>query len=420
MSRYIEHSWRNNSDDVKNRPSVIQLDNHRIFIISDADTDADGCPDAKQIDPDGNIETSLCKPQWKGDDKFVNSREIPYFVLPGNWNEITGIPCKLGDVAKLTYRQRSIYAIFADVGPWGVIGEVSICAIEALGGNPWNKSKTRIIQGLPFGVTYEIIPGSAKLNITVDFEAIQSYGQELFSDAAESLRSDEGVEKIPQDVTGAADRIVLTNSKNGSLIFAAYTNFVPTYITQAKSKSNIIELLNAFPNATLETESAKPLKQNNLQLRDSTIALNNDSATNFAIFFEKNYAAVRADVQSWFSPINNGSAVHNGCVAHQVSCLKLCGLPHPNLNQLAAINVDYFVKWALNSGWQKIDDMTSMKTGDICVSGSNSNLDHVYCFVSYLDQENALVLHNQVFGLSSRSLIGLGCGKWKFALRMPS
>ena len=113
MSRYIEHSWKNNRDDVINHPSVIQLENNRILIISDADTDSDGCPDADKIDQNGNVETSLRKPKWKGNDKFVNAREIPYFVLPGNWKAVTGIPCKLGDVARLTYKQRSIYAIFA-------------------------------------------------------------------------------------------------------------------------------------------------------------------------------------------------------------------------------------------------------------------------------------------------------------------
>ena len=297
---------------------------------------------------------------------------------------------------------------------------MSIRAIEELGGNPWNKNKTSIIQGLPFGVTYEVIPGSAKLNITVNFETIQSYGQELFGDVADLLATDGVTEKIPQDIMDAADEIVLSNSKNGSLIFAAYKNSVPAYITQAKSKDDIIELLNSFPNANLAIESSNPLKQDNLQLRNFTAALNADPATKFANFFEKNYTAVRADVQSWFSPINNGSAVHNGCVAHQVSCLKLCGLPYPDLNDVAAINVDYFVNWALKNGWRKIDDMASMKIGDICVSGSSSNLDHVYCFVRYIDQDNAWVLHNQVFGLCPRSLIGLGCGKWQFALRMPN
>jgi hypothetical protein len=64
--------------------------------------------------------------------------------------------------------------------------------------------------------------------------------------------------------------------------------------------------------------------------------------------------------------------------------------------------------------------MKEMKPGDICVSGpSNEDPDHVYCFVKYIDDENAYVLHNQLFGLAVRSLIGNGCGPWQFALRMP-
>jgi hypothetical protein len=64
--------------------------------------------------------------------------------------------------------------------------------------------------------------------------------------------------------------------------------------------------------------------------------------------------------------------------------------------------------------------MSGLNPGDICVSGpSSTDLDHVYCFVDYIDAENAHVLHNQVFGLATRSLVGNGCGRWRFALRMP-
>jgi len=84
------------------------------------------------------------------------------------------------------------------------------------------------------------------------------------------------------------------------------------------------------------------------------------------------------------------------------------------------VNVDEFVKWAFNHGWSKISDMLQLQAGDICVSGpSIDDLDHVYCFVDYIDDKNAHVLHNQVYGLAIRSLIGDGCGPWRFALRMP-
>jgi hypothetical protein len=90
------------------------------------------------------------------------------------------------------------------------------------------------------------------------------------------------------------------------------------------------------------------------------------------------------------------------------------------LNTLAAINVDYFVTWALKAGWTKVIAMDSMKPGDICVSGpAVSDWDHVYCFVDYIDVDNAYVLHNQAVGVAKRSLAGVGCGKWRFALRMP-
>ena len=85
-----------------------------------------------------------------------------------------------------------------------------------------------------------------------------------------------------------------------------------------------------------------------------------------------------------------------------------------------AINVDYFVNWAKEQKWTKIENMGKLLPGDICVSGpSATNIDHVYAFVSYVDANNAKVLHNQKVGVCIRSLIGEGCGKWRFAMRMP-
>lgn len=143
------------------------------------------------------------------------------------------------------------------------------------------------------------------------------------------------------------------------------------------------------------------------------------NALTFIEFYKANYSAVRAEVERWFAGVYSPNAVTNSCVAHVVSCLKLSGLSFPAFNTMAAINVDYFVEWALWNGWQKITDMAAIHPGDVCVSGpSQTDIDHVYSFVSYIDASNAKVLHNQKFGLAVRSLIGDGCGRWRFALRM--
>lgn len=85
-------------------------------------------------------------------------------------------------MAKINYRDSHIYAICADVGGKESIGEASIAAVEALGVNPWSKNKKKIIRGIGYGVTYEIIAGSASLGATVSFETIQAYGRELFKE----------------------------------------------------------------------------------------------------------------------------------------------------------------------------------------------------------------------------------------------
>lgn len=85
--------------------------------------------------------------------------------------------------------------------------------------------------------------------------------------------------------------------------------------------------------------------------------------------FKEDYRSIREAVEDWFVPEYSPTATSNACVAHQVSCLKLCGLPYPKLGSMQSINVDYFVEWALEQGWQKITHRASLAPGDICVPG---------------------------------------------------
>jgi len=64
---------------------------------------------------------------------YVNAVKIPYIVLPPEFIERFAVV--LGDLAIVTNRQngRSSFAIFADVGPRGKIGEGSIALARALG-----------------------------------------------------------------------------------------------------------------------------------------------------------------------------------------------------------------------------------------------------------------------------------------------
>ncbi|BAY09338.1 glycoside hydrolase family 75 protein [Calothrix sp. NIES-2098] len=176
------------------RESVIKLlGNGAIYIKSDMDADADGSPRARIIDPKyGQLATSLIKPKWLGESNYVNAETIPYFVLPANFNSVCGLPYELrellGDLALIRWQNREIFAIFADVGSRKRIGEGSIKTIEALGGNPWNSDKSRIIKGLPFGVEYLVFPKStANIPLPATFDSIQQIGAEVFQKIFSSL-----------------------------------------------------------------------------------------------------------------------------------------------------------------------------------------------------------------------------------------
>jgi peptidoglycan hydrolase-like protein with peptidoglycan-binding domain len=92
-----------------------------------------------------------------------------------------GTALKGGDVARISYKGKTVYAILADEGPKTLIGEMSIKAIEALGGNPWDAPHKKIVRGIPFGVEYLIKPNSCDFSKCRDFESIQKYGVSLFS-----------------------------------------------------------------------------------------------------------------------------------------------------------------------------------------------------------------------------------------------
>lgn len=162
---------------------IRKIDNGVIYTKTDMDTDADGSPRATKIDKTGQLETSLRRSNgWKGNSQYVNAETIPYFVLPGNFGSVSGISCKLGDLALIRWKDNEIFAIYADVGNNINIGEGSIMLVESLGENPWNSSRTKIITGIDFGVEFLIFPQSNKNNfIPSTFEEIQKNGLEVFS-----------------------------------------------------------------------------------------------------------------------------------------------------------------------------------------------------------------------------------------------
>jgi glycosyl hydrolase group 75 (putative chitosanase) len=87
--------------------------------------------------------------------RYVDASKIPYVVLPRELARQTG--ARLGDFAVVVNLRntRSSFAIFADIGPAGALGEGSIALAENLGvrSNPRRG-------GIPGGILYLIFPGS--------------------------------------------------------------------------------------------------------------------------------------------------------------------------------------------------------------------------------------------------------------------
>lgn len=88
--------------------------------------------------------------------RYVDATKVPYIALPVDFARTYDL--HLGDLAVVVSQAngRSAYAVYADVGPKGRIGEGSIALAKALGmpSNPRHSS----VAG---GVTYLVFPGSA-------------------------------------------------------------------------------------------------------------------------------------------------------------------------------------------------------------------------------------------------------------------
>ncbi|MBS2003483.1 MAG: hypothetical protein JST44_18350 [Cyanobacteria bacterium SZAS LIN-5] len=103
-----------------------------VYVRAGMAVDADGSPRARQIDPSGQVNTSM----RYADNRSVNAEVVPYMVLPGGSYQRFGV--QLGDMALVRNKDngRMAIAVFADVGPRNKIGEGSIELARELGLNP--------------------------------------------------------------------------------------------------------------------------------------------------------------------------------------------------------------------------------------------------------------------------------------------
>lgn len=88
--------------------------------------------------------------------RYIDATTVPYIALPSDFAERFDVA--LGDLALVLNHAngRSAYAVFADVGPKGRIGEGSIALAKQLG-IPANPRHDKVEDG----ITYLIFPGSA-------------------------------------------------------------------------------------------------------------------------------------------------------------------------------------------------------------------------------------------------------------------
>jgi hypothetical protein len=151
---------------------LCKLPGGQIYFDSKLDLDSDGSPFAKQ-DRTGQAETSLRYPGGRS----VDANAVPYFVLPGGFYAQHGV--RLGDVATILNKGMMAFAVFADVGPHGKIGEGSIALHRALGHETIHNGKLRDV-GIDRGVVTIVFPGSGDGTPQTP-DRISSRGRGLFA-----------------------------------------------------------------------------------------------------------------------------------------------------------------------------------------------------------------------------------------------
>jgi hypothetical protein len=111
--------------------------------------DADGAGNAWRQDPTGQRSTSFADKQG-----FLDPTKDRYVVLPsGFMANHPGV--HLGDIVAVTYKGKTVYAMYGDSGPASKIGEASESVASALGINA-----NPVHGGVGSGVTYVVFPGS--------------------------------------------------------------------------------------------------------------------------------------------------------------------------------------------------------------------------------------------------------------------
>lgn len=156
--------------------AIFKLNSGELYIEGNLYLSANGSPNASLLDPiHGVLQTSLKHPGRIDQDQFVNSEEVPYFLLPEELHEPFEI--KLGDIAVFIYNNKIAYAVFADFGESHKSVGVSIALANRLGNDA--VVDNIINRGISDDVICIVFPKSGDGTPQTP-DQIQQKGEELF------------------------------------------------------------------------------------------------------------------------------------------------------------------------------------------------------------------------------------------------
>lgn len=156
--------------------TIFKLNSGELYIEGNMYLSTNGSPNVSLLDPiHGVLQTSLKYPDRTGQEQFVNSEQISYFLLPKDLYEPFKI--KLGDIAVFIYNNKIAYAVFADVGESHKSAGGSIALANALGHDAIVDNI--INRGISDDVICIVFPNSGD-GTPQKPDQIQQKGEELF------------------------------------------------------------------------------------------------------------------------------------------------------------------------------------------------------------------------------------------------
>jgi hypothetical protein len=155
--------------------TILKFQTGQLYLDSTMYISANGSPNVSLFDPiHGLLETSLKHPGRTGQEQFVDSEKIPYFLLPQDLLDAGNI--KLGDIGVFILNNQITYAVLADVGEAHKSVGGSIALASALGGGIVDNIVNR---GISDNVICIIFPNSGDGTPQTP-EKISEKGKELF------------------------------------------------------------------------------------------------------------------------------------------------------------------------------------------------------------------------------------------------